>query len=272
VTVVLITGGGSGIGAAVADLASGRGDQVVVCGRRPGSIEAVARRTGGRAVVCDIGDDRQVAGLVDRVMDDFGRLDGLVLDAGLIVPGRVGDLSNEDWQAMVTTNLTGAFYVARAALPHLLVGGGSIVSVASVAALRASNAMAGYSAAKAGLVMLTQSLAVDYGPEGLRANVVCPGWTVTEMADQEMEVVAAERGLTTEAAYRLAASIVPQRRAATASEVAAAVVWLLSPQAAYVNGAVLPVDGGSVAVDAGTVPFDPRVTVDGLSGSDRADD
>jgi len=262
VAVVLVTGGGSGIGAAVADLLAGRGDQVVVCGRRRESIESVARRSGARAVVCDIGDSPQVTELVSQVVDDFGRLDGLVLNAGLFSPGRVGDLTNEDWQAMVSTNLTGAFYVARSALPHLLAAGGSVVSVASVAAIRASNAMAGYSASKAGLVMLTQSLAVDYGPEGLRANVVCPGWTRTEMADGEMSAVAARRGVTTDDAYRLVTSLVPQRRAAAASEVAAAVCWLLSSQAAYVNGAVVPVDGGSHAVDVGTVPFDPRVTID----------
>jgi len=262
VAVVLVTGGGSGIGAAVVHMLSRQGDQVVVCGRRREPIESVARLTGALALVCDIGDDLQVTELLNQVAIRFGRLDGLVLNAGLIVPGRIADLSNEDWRAMVSTNLTGAFYVARSALPHLLAAGGSVVSVASVAAIRASSAMAGYSASKAGLVMLTQSLAVDYGPEGLRANVVCPGWTETEMADEEMRTVASGRGLTTGAAYRLATSLVPQRRAATASEVAAAVCWLLSSQAAYVNGAVVPVDGGSHAVDVGTVPFDPRVTID----------
>ncbi len=121
--VVLVTGGGSGIGAAVADLLAGRGDQVVVCGRRREPIESVARRSGARAVVCDIGDSPQVTELVSQVVDDFGRLDGLVLNAGLVTTGRVGDLTNEDWQAMVSTNLTGAFYVARSALPHLLAAG-----------------------------------------------------------------------------------------------------------------------------------------------------
>lgn len=262
VPVVIVTGGGSGIGAAVADLLVRQGDQVVVCGRREAAIEAVAARTGARGLACDVGDNVQVAEFVRRVMEEYGRIDGLVLNAGLITPGRVGDLTIEDWQAMVSTNCTGAFLMTRACLPHLLASRGSVVSVASVAALRASTAMAGYAASKAGLVMLTQSLAVDYGPEGLRANVVCPGWTQTEMADEEMRLFAAERGLTIETAYGLVTALVPQRRPATALEVAAAVCWLLSAQASYVNGAVLPVDGGTVAVDAGTAALDPRVSVE----------
>jgi NAD(P)-dependent dehydrogenase (short-subunit alcohol dehydrogenase family) len=130
--------------------------------------------------------------------------------------------------------------------------------------------MGGYAATKAGLAMLTQCLAVDHAHEGLRANVVCPGWTVTEMADEEMAAFGAERGVGAGAAYELVTGLVPQRRPATADEVAAAIVWLLSDAASYVNGAVIPVDGAATAVDIGTVAFDPRVqlTVDGGTGDD----
>ncbi len=146
-------------------------------------------------------------------------------------------------------------------MPHLLRERGAVVSVASVAALRASNDMGGYAATKAGLAMLTQSLAVDHAHQGLRANVVCPGWTGTEMADQEMAEFGAERGLSAGDAYDLVTSLVPQRRPARADEVAAVVTWLLSGAASYVNGAVIPVDGAASAVDVGTVPFDPRIEV-----------
>ena len=158
-------------------------------------------------------------------------------------------------------NLTGPFMLVRAALPHLLRARGAVVSVSSVAALRASEAMAAYSASKAGLLLLTQSLAVDHGPDGLRANVICPGWTTTEMADMEMAELGESRGISTADAYQLATAMVPQRRAASADEVAGAVCWLLSDAASYVNGAVLPVDGGSCVVDPGTLALDPRVSI-----------
>src|SRR6266849_6401826 len=256
----LVTGGGSGIGAAVARALAKNGHRVAICGRRAGALRAVAAETGALDLVCDIADAGQVDELIGAVNGTFGRLDGLVLNAGVIAPGGVAELSPQDFSAMVAVNLTGSFLVARAALPHLLASGrGAIVSVASVAALRAASGMGGYAATKAGLAMLTQSLAVDHAHRGLRANVVCPGWTITEMADEEMAAFGGERGLDVAAAYRLVTALVPQRRPAHADEVAAVIAWLLSDAASYVNGAVIPVDGSSVAVDAGTVPFDPRV-------------
>ena len=114
---------------------------------------------------------------------------------------------------MVSVNLTGAFLVARAALPHLRApAAGRSSSVASVAALRAASQMGGYAATKAGLAMLTQSLAVDHAHEGLRANVVCPGWTVTEMADEEMAAFGAERGVGCPTPTRSVTALVPQRQ------------------------------------------------------------
>lgn len=269
--VVLVTGGGSGIGAAVTRMLAAAGYQVAICGRRAVALRAVAAETGALDLVCDIADAEQVDRLVATVTAKFGRLDGLVLNAGIIAPGGVADLSQQDWLAMVSVNLTGAFLVARAALRHLIERHGAIVSVASVAALRAASDMGGYAATKAGLAMLTQSLAVDHAHEGLRANVVCPGWTVTEMADEEMTAFGRERGLAVREAYELVTALVPQRRPAHADEVAAVIAWLLSDAASYVNGAVIPVDGSAVAVDVGTVPFDPRVSLS-QRGDDRGED
>ena len=258
---VLVTGGGSGIGAAVARMLTAAGSRVAVCGRRADALRTVAAETGALGLVCDVTDADQVARVVETVAGEFGGLDGLVLNAGVIAPGGVADLSPADWSAMVSVNLTGAFLVARAALPHLRAGRGAVVSVASVAALRAASGMGGYAATKAGLAMLTQSLAVDHAHEGLRANVVCPGWTITEMADEEMAAFGAERGVGVPGAYELVTALVPQRRPAHAGEVAAVVAWLLSDAASYVNGAVIPVDGSASAVDVGTMAFDPRVSV-----------
>ena len=256
---VLVTGGGTGIGAATARMLAAAGHRVAICGRRAGPLRAVAAETGALDLVCDTADAHQVDKLIGSVTEIFGGLDGLVLNAGIMAPGGVAELSPGDFVKMVSVNLTGAFLVAREALPHLIARRGAIVSVASVAALRAASGMGGYAATKAGLAMLTQSLAVDHAHHGLRANVVCPGWTVTEMADEEMAAFGRDRGLDVAAAYRLVTALVPQRRPAHADEVAAVIAWLLSDAASYVNGAVIPVDGSSVAVDAGTVPFDPRV-------------
>lgn len=258
---VLVTGGGTGIGAAVTRQLTGSGCRVAILGRRGSVLRSVAASTGALDVVCDVSVASSVSDAVSEVLESFGGLDGLVLNAGVIRPGGVSELSFDDWSAMLAANLTGAFLVARACLPALLASRGSIVSVASVAALRASSSMAGYAVSKAGLVMLTQSLAVDHAAAGLRANVVCPGWTVTEMADSEMAAFGASRGVSVAEAYDEVTALVPARRAASADEVASVVVWLLSDAASYVNGAVIPVDGASSAVDVGTLPFDPRVTV-----------
>jgi meso-butanediol dehydrogenase/(S,S)-butanediol dehydrogenase/diacetyl reductase len=258
---VLITGGGTGIGAAVARQLAGGGCRVAVLGRRASALDAVAAETKALPVPCDVRDPYRVESAVATVVAEFGGLDGLVLNAGVMAAGGVSSLSVAEWDSMMAVNLTGAFLVARAALPYLLARRGAVVSVASVAALRASADMAGYSATKAGLVMLTQSLAVDHAAAGLRANAVCPGWTVTEMADAEMTEFGNPRGLSVPEGYAEVTSLVPARRPASASEVAAAICWLLSDAASYVNGAVIPVDGASTTVDVGTVPFDPRVTV-----------
>jgi meso-butanediol dehydrogenase/(S,S)-butanediol dehydrogenase/diacetyl reductase len=266
---VLVTGGGTGIGAAVArELAAG-GARVAICGRRPEPLREVAAQTGALDLTCDIADADQVADLVETAARELGGLDGLVLNAGVIAPGGVADLSPADFTEMVAVNLTGAFLVARAALPHLLARRGAVVAVASVAALRAASGMAGYAATKAGLAMLTQSLAVDHAHQGLRANVICPGWTVTEMADAEMTAFGGERGLPAAEAYSLVTALVPARRPASAAEVAAVACWLLSDAASYLNGAVIPVDGAACAVDVGTIAFDPRVTL--LAGDMAAD-
>jgi len=271
---VLVTGGGTGIGAAVARQLAAGGDRVIICGRRAEPLRAVAAQTGAVDVTCDVTDASDVARLVAAAAGESGRLDGLVLNAGVISPGGVADLSAADWADMVAVNLTGAFLVAKAALPHLLRARGSVVSVASIAALRAASEMGGYAATKAALAMLTQSLAVDHAHHGLRANVICPGWTITEMADEEMTAFGASRGLPAQDAYRLVTALVPQRRPATAAEVAAVICWLLSDAASYVNGAVIPVDGSASAVDVGTIAFDPRVQVsqegDGGSGGPAA--
>jgi len=250
--VALVTGGGTGIGAAVARRLAADGYAVVVTGRRSGPIEEIAREIEGLAIVSDTGvaadADRAVAETVTR----FGSLDALVLNAGIGGEGSLLDLDPAAFERVFATNVTGAFLVARAAISHLLESRGAIVSVASVSALRAAPASLAYCSSKAALAMLTQCIALDHGPAGIRANCICPGWVRTPMADGEMDALGLD---SREEAYAAATQDVPLRRASSPEEIAGSVAWLLSEDASYVNGAVIPVDGGHTMVDVGTLAF-----------------
>ncbi|GIO20438.1 hypothetical protein J18TS1_35380 [Oceanobacillus oncorhynchi subsp. incaldanensis] len=124
-----------------------------------------------------------------------------------------------------------------------------------MAGLRTASSVPAYSASKAGITALTQSIAVDYANDNIRANVVCPGWVKTEMADEEMKSLAKDTEETVEQAYQRVTELMPARRLSNPEEIANAVSWLISPEASFVTGAVIPVDGGSVTVDVGMIAF-----------------
>ncbi len=254
--VALISGGGSGIGAAAARLFAQEGAKVVVTGRRREPIEAIAAETGGIAVAGDTRDATHVAQAVAAAVAKFGGLDIVIASAGLALVGSAGDISDEHWQRTLDVNLTGAMVLVRAALPAMLErGGGSIVFVASVNALGSAPSLVAYDTSKAGLIALSRSIAADYGARGIRSNTLCPGWVVTPMGDEAMDALAAAHGIGRQDAYDRATAHVPLRRAATAPEIASCCLFLASDESSIVTGTTLVADGGGLAVDMTSTAF-----------------
>jgi meso-butanediol dehydrogenase / (S,S)-butanediol dehydrogenase / diacetyl reductase len=259
--VAIVSGGGTGIGAAMARRFVAEGARVVVTGRRKEPLDAVAAETGGIGVPGDVTDPEHAPAAVRAAVDAFGGLDIVVANAGVGFGGTAGDVDDERWQRTLDVNVTGVLRLVRAALPVLIErGGGSIVLVSSTSGLVSGTDSAAYVTSKHGLIGLARSLAVDYGPSGIRANALCPGWVVTPMADEEMDYLAAERGITREDAYRLATSTVPLRRPATAEEIAACALFLAGDESSIVTGSMLVADGGGMAADVATVAFDAPAT------------
>jgi NAD(P)-dependent dehydrogenase (short-subunit alcohol dehydrogenase family) len=240
---MLVTGASSGIGRSTVERLLAEGATVV--GADIGEAPTVGAETGRFIFVnTDVRDEEAVVEAVSAAVEVGGRLDGLVHSAGVQGSGPVHLLENAEWDRVMATNLTGTFVVTKAALaqmvPQDLVDGerGAIVTVASVAGLQAFGATASYNAAKAGVVLLTRTLAVDYGPAGIRANVMCPGVIATPMSAAAFD----GPGLAELSdSYRSAHAL---RRFGEPEEVAATAAFLLSRDASFISGAAIPVDGG----------------------------
>ena len=254
--VALITGGGTGLGAAIAARFIADGGRAVLMGRRPEPLQQVAQSLQCAAFAGDAAHAVDVRGAIDLALTRYGHLDVLVANAGGHGLGDALSTDDTQWAEALHANLSTAFVCIRECLPELIRRKGSIVIVSSIAGLFAGPGVVGYVTTKHALVGLTRSIARDYSPSGVRVNALCPGWIKTPMADEQMDVIKQKHGLASvEDAYALVAKHVPLRRAATPEEVASVACFLASSEASIMTGTVIVADGGATAVDLPTIAF-----------------
>jgi meso-butanediol dehydrogenase / (S,S)-butanediol dehydrogenase / diacetyl reductase len=239
-SVVLVTGGGSGIGLAIAQAFLGSGANVIVTGRGRDRLDAFAATKPDRAFAlpADVSVEAEVDRVVTETISRFDRLDIVVSNAAVFVPGDLTDLSDQDWTTMRAINIDGFFYLAKAALPHLQRSAGTFLAVSSVSGLAGDWGQAGYNATKGAVSNFVRSLALDWGTRGVRVNAVAPALTDTE----SVRAVTGDTRLRAQAENRIALG-----RIAQPADIAPAVLFLASGAAAYITGVVLPVDGGTSA-------------------------
>ena len=243
-SVVLVTGASSGIGAAIAIAFAEAGWDVMAAGRDEGRLEEVAD-VSAKIVTWsgELAESEDCDELVRDALDEFGHLDCLVNNAGVLVRANVGDTSDEEWRYTMAINLDVPFFLSRAALPHLLSSEGSIVNIASDWGLRGGKRAAAYCASKGAIVLLTKAMAKDHAPEGLRVNAICPGDVDTPMLAAEAD----ENGMELDAYLEEAAAESPNGRVGTPEEIAGLALFLASDAATHITGAAIPIDGGATA-------------------------
>lgn len=257
----MVTGAGSGMGSSFARRCAEEGARVVLTDVNEASVGRVASDIGAEAMVFDVTSSTAFTEAIDRVVDRYGRIDGLVNNAGIAPardPQRTGiaianqmlrmegrlddltptddtvDLTDDQWNQMIAVHLNGTFFGTRAALSHMTrARSGSIVNISSILGLRPSAGAPHYCAAKAGIIALTKSVAHEVAPFAVRVNVVCPGWVDTPLLEPFEDTV--------KAAIKMQ---IPIGRMATPAELSEMVVFLLGPQSSYCIGDVFPVTGG----------------------------
>lgn len=239
---VIVTGAASGIGLAVCKRLTAEGATVAGLGRRVAPLED-AQRANDIAFIqsADVSDQDSIGPAIGRLLDELGGLDCLVNSAGVAIPGGIHETKLADWELPFAVNTRGTYLVTKMCLDALLEGGGgSLVNIASDAGMTGDVGLDAYTASKHAVVGLTRSLAVTWASRGLRSNVVCPSVTITPMVTDWFKSLTPQE----QDRYR---RLTPIGRLAQPEEIAGPVAFLLSDEASYVNGAVLPVDGGATA-------------------------
>lgn len=248
--VALVTGGGRGIGRAVALALAREGATVAVGARTAAEVEAVAeecRQAGGRAssLTVDVADRASCEAAVARCEGEWGRLDVLVNNAGIAVSRKFTDIEDEVWNRTLAVNLTGSFFMTRTALPGMLRrGDGAVITISSIAGKIGAQYIAPYSVSKHGQIGLMRSLAAEYPRSGVTFNCVCPAYVDTPLTQKTIATIMEKTGRSREEAVR--ALLTPQGRLIGPEEVAAVCVLLAGPQGRSINGQAINVDGGQV--------------------------
>lgn len=251
--VALITGGGTGIGAAIAKRFVEEGAKVCISGRRKEMLEEVSKSLPeGTTTACpgDVSKEDDAKRMVEATVDFGGTIDVLVNNAGVSAQGPVADLDLDGWNNIISVNLTGPFLLMKASIPIMIEkGGGSIINVSSVGGMRCLPGMPAYCTSKAGLIMLTQQAALDYGPFNVRCNAVCPGGIKTTMTEKEFGSIGKMLGIDPETFFGIISSELPLRRFGEPSEISGVCCYLASDDSSFMTGSVLLVDAGTSVVD-----------------------
>jgi NAD(P)-dependent dehydrogenase (short-subunit alcohol dehydrogenase family) len=244
----LITGGGTGIGAAAAEHLAAQGARVTLLGRRLEPLEAIADRVDGAATSCDVTDPEQLARAFEIARAAYGPIDMLIVNAGIAESAPFHKMTRDSWDRIVATNLTAAFDCARAAIGDLLKSeNGRLVFVASVASLRGVPYAAHYAASKHGLLGLMRSLAAEYAKTSLTVNAVCPGYVDTPMTDQSVARVSEITGRSAEDSRGIITNMNASGRLIDPQAIGNVIAMLCLPLSRDINGAAVTIDGGTSA-------------------------